>query len=418
MRLASSACPSALLILCAPVCVEVLALEKDAHAVPPAARGKPRRLVERRRPPDVVRQQPLELVAETRRRRAPPGSPRSAPRSARRASRARSGRRTRRSSRAHPDRAGRTVGSCRSVSTLVTAFTMLARTRARAFARKRATLSTSFTPGAVLDARRHIHADTAAPPRSPRRRSPASARRPARRAARARAPPRAPSPPTSPVPPRRTGSAASSSSVVSAGHVARRLVDRRRASPTRRTGRSSASAYAGGSSPCSCTARMPVSPTIVADAVRPARSRTRRPSSPSPAAPRRSRAARSGVDVPRAASARTRTRAPSRPARTACSASSTRVMPQILTNIGRHAALRRPDAALRSDRAMAPRRIGIGHEPLADQERAIAGRRQPLEVVARLQAALADADDARAASAPPAGPTRRRPPRASAGCGC
>ena len=40
------------------------------------------------------------------------------------------------------------------------------------------------------------------------------------------------------------------------------------------------------------------------------------------------------------------------------------------------------------------RRIGIGHEPLADQERAVAGRRQPLQVGPRLQSALAHRHDA------------------------
>ena len=99
---ASSAWPSALLILCAPVCVRSSRFRKIR--APPAAAASRARLVERRRPPDVVRQQ----VDRARRGTPGPRAPRStrarAPRPARPASRARSGRRTRRSSRARRDR--------------------------------------------------------------------------------------------------------------------------------------------------------------------------------------------------------------------------------------------------------------------------------------------------------------------------
>ena len=63
MRLASSAWPSALLILCAPVCVRSSRLRK--MRAPPRGFGARRvGLVERRRPPDVVLQQVVELVAK------------------------------------------------------------------------------------------------------------------------------------------------------------------------------------------------------------------------------------------------------------------------------------------------------------------------------------------------------------------
>ena len=103
MRRASSAWPRALLILCAPVCVRSSRFRKIR--APPASPCQPRRLVERRRPPDVVREQVVELGEERRRPRARESTRARAPRSARRASRARSGRRTGRSSRARRGRA-------------------------------------------------------------------------------------------------------------------------------------------------------------------------------------------------------------------------------------------------------------------------------------------------------------------------
>jgi len=60
MRRASRTCPRALLSLCEPVVIEVLALEIDA---PPGALGEPAGEVQRRRAAAEVAQQELELAA-------------------------------------------------------------------------------------------------------------------------------------------------------------------------------------------------------------------------------------------------------------------------------------------------------------------------------------------------------------------
>ncbi len=99
---------------------------------------------------------------------------------------------------------------------------------------------------------------SAAPCESPPRRSPASARRPARLCgARAAAAARSQSTAV-PVPPRRTGSAASSSHVVSAGHAARTLRAGRSSVTDLKTGTRRTRSRLSVSSPCSCTAFMPV----------------------------------------------------------------------------------------------------------------------------------------------------------------
>src|SRR5262245_61117283 len=77
------------------------------------------------------------------------------------------------------------------------------------------------------------------------------------------------------------------------------------------------------------------------------------------------------------------------PCSTACSASVSRVTPHTLTNMV-HLARDGPPCA-----HQIPNRtggIGIRHEALADQKRAVAGRGEPVELVVRLEAALAHAD--------------------------
>ena len=103
-------------------------------------------------------------------------------------------------------------------------------------------------------------------------------------------------------------------------------------------------------------------------------------------------------------SATARTPGTRRPSAAACSASSRRVMPQILMAVMPHLA----DASTgkwrleRFDQS-GQRRTGIrlDHEALAHQERAIAERLHRLQVGARLQAALADADHSARAAWPP-----------------
>ena len=180
---------------------EVLALEQDPHAGRAARLGREAaRLVERRRPPDVGREQRRQLAAGSARRRGPPGSRRSAPRPARPASRARSARRTRRSSRAHPDRAARTPVSALPLSSPVLACPRRATcptrppydSRAKACARAREELAPPCPdPSGRARPRRPTTRPrrTGARSQSPRPRCPASARRPARPSAAARSPP-------------------------------------------------------------------------------------------------------------------------------------------------------------------------------------------------------------------------------------
>ena len=89
------------------------------------------------------------------------------------------------------------------------------------------------------------------------------------------------------------------------------------------------------------------------------------------------------------------------PQATAASASSRRVMPQILTSIvSRVSEQARPFSGrqLAREAARAPvpgARIRLRHEPLADQERAIAERVEPHEIGGGVQPALADGDHVR-----------------------
>ena len=92
IRCASSAWPIALLILCAPVWVRSSRLRKTR--APPTRAREPRRLGQRRRTTDVVREQPRRARRRTRGRLARRGRRARAPRPARPASPARSGRRT------------------------------------------------------------------------------------------------------------------------------------------------------------------------------------------------------------------------------------------------------------------------------------------------------------------------------------
>ena len=197
MRLASSAWPSALLILCAPVCARSSRLRKMRAAGFGSVARSRARFVERRRPADVVREQPIEFREKRRVLRAPRSRPPAAPRPARPASRARTCRRSHRNSRARSDRAGRIVSQSCNASKSVRKPVWDPSRRAR------------------LDARRHI--DAIRPHRSHseldvgRRSSP-----PARIVRRIAAISRAASQLTVlPVPPNRAGSCASTSSTTS-----------------------------------------------------------------------------------------------------------------------------------------------------------------------------------------------------------
>ena len=225
IRAASSAWPSALLILCAPVCVRSSRFRQNARAA--ARLLQPARLAERRRAADVVAQQPDELGLEGRVVRAPRGTRARAPRSGRPASRARSARRTRRSSRARRDRGGRT-SSCSCVCShggherrqSVGDPSRRASAR-RPTTRRRRTGAPREWPSATLSG--------VSPP----------ARITGRVAATGAA---ATSPRSCPVPPRRTGSCASTSTAPRAGH--------RRGSacrPSRRATRLAAGASRAGS---------------------------------------------------------------------------------------------------------------------------------------------------------------------------
>ena len=192
---------------------EILALEEEAHAR--VARRAPR-LVERRRPADVGRRAARFSVAdelgiaprgEVRRRRAPRPAPS--------ASRARTGRRTRRSSRARPDRAGRTPGP---------AWRALPSSRCPpwcAAAKNAGQRSALLIPGSLStpDETSTAHGRTPASPSAtlPAIRPPASmiGRRAAIRAARSQSA-------TWPVPPRSTGLVASTSGVVDPGSATAR----------------------------------------------------------------------------------------------------------------------------------------------------------------------------------------------------
>ena len=119
---------------------EVFALQKDPRRRLRQRRAQPRRFVHRRRPADVVRQQPVELREERRDPAAPRDTPAAALRQARPASRERTCRHSRRSSRARSDRAGRIV--CQSCSA----------------SKKRSQTIRIFHAGRRFHSRRHINA--------------------------------------------------------------------------------------------------------------------------------------------------------------------------------------------------------------------------------------------------------------------
>ena len=190
-------------------------------------------------------------------------------------------------------------------------------------------------------------------------------------------------------------------------------------------------ANAGVSSPCSCTALSPASAATAVDVVgrlihehADGRRRTA-------AARRRSRARATGRRTA-GSPARTRTRA--RPRR-ASTAASRILQPRDAADLDEH---RRTDPSTRtrsirsdlvpcvlrdraSSRSAASAAPGssVGHEPLADQKRAVAERRAAARDRRRVFRPLSlTAIDVRPASARSAPRTRGHPPRACAGSGC
>ena len=297
IRRASSACPSALLILCAPVCVRSSRFSRDPHAGRAARLGRqPPRLVERRRTSDVGGEQRRRARAGSARRRAPPGSRRSAPRSARPASRGRTARRTRRSSRARPDRAARTPVSassavfptCPTCPTVRGAVLQTRRYECRARVLRESATPCPDSSGRARPRRPTTHPRRTACTRRNRlghvvRRQPTGQHRPA---AAAQSPPPAANPRACPCRRARPPDTASSSSVavghalerhVHAGGAQQRHLQRRRvASPARRRA----------AARCGCPCAPPIADDLLERRVR----RTRRRPARRPAPPRRCRA--------------------------------------------------------------------------------------------------------------------------------
>ena len=267
---ASSACPSALLILCAPVCVRSSRL-RNMRTRRVALRGlgstSRARLVERRRPADVVLQQAIELVAERR--------VRAGGEVARRQLLDRRDQRLGHEAAAVGAEvaAGVGIAPAEHVGRVVASFRPVVHRSFKCAPRVRQEprhLVESFTPGAAStpdDTSTPNGRTVAIASRDVLRRQPAGQHhapvarqrrraRPVHALARAAAPHRSA---------RRAGT--------SSPPATRRTCRRRRPRVTDAQHRParSASAYAGGSSPCSCTVVMPVRRRHVAGCRRPAR---------------------------------------------------------------------------------------------------------------------------------------------------
>ncbi len=359
-RCASSAWPTALLILCAPVCARSSRLSQ--MRAPPTSARQPLGEVERRLAADVVAAERGQLGREgrvgERGRRARPRARRAPPSP----SRARSARRSGRSARARPARAGRR-GPCAQCSSrllrrgdeashaLVVLDAGGALDAARAVDAVRAHLAHGLrhvvrgraAPPAAAGARPRACWRAASARRAPRRRASrpmAGRRRPARPAGRRRRRRRA-----------RRGSRARRSAR-RARAARRRAAARGRARRTRPARRSAA----GSSS-------------------------TNTPTSGTPAGTASRIAPRLLLGRQRGLRGQKITPIMSAPAATATAASSGRVTPQILTTVTRSPHERR-------------QQVGVAHQRRADEQRIGAGIAHGARVVGRLDARLGDAQEA------------------------